>query len=132
MKDRLEDMEPRSLASNIPQELRQAIEELRRNKSITIREADKGCSIVLQDTSYYISEGYQHLADTTTYSELDHDRTVEVAQKANWALNHHQRIGTLSNVQEANFYTQPSGTRTQEMYFLKKVHKTPHRIRPIV
>ena len=132
MKDRLEDMKPKPFASNIPRELRQAIDELRRNKSITIREADKGSCIVLQNTSDYISEGYQHLADTTTYQELDHDRTEEVAHKANWALTHHQSLKTLSNNQEATLYTQPSGTRTQEMYFLRKVHKTPHKVRPIV
>ena len=35
-------------------------------------------------------------------------------------------------MEEANLYTQPPSSRSQEMYFLKKVHKTPHKIRPIV
>ena len=132
MKGKLENIQPRSFASNASQEVRQAIEELRRNRDITIREADKGSCIVLLDTSQYIEEGYNHLADKTIYQELDHDRTLEVAHKANWAIRHHQQFGALNPVQEVNLYTQPNGTRTQEMYFLRKVHKTPHKIRPIV
>ena len=84
------------------------------------------------ETTQYIAEGYAHLADTTTFKKLDHDHTVEVAHKANWTLNHHQKIRCLDIVQESNLYTQPLSTRTQEMYFLRKVHKDPHKIRPIV
>ena len=129
MREKLDTVQPTSFDSNISLDIRQAIEELRRDKSIIIREADKGSCIVIMNTSQYIEVGYQHLSDRTIYHQLDHDRTLEVAHKSNWAIGHHQRLGTLGHVEE---YTQPTGTRTQELYFLKKVHKNPHRIRPIV
>ena len=77
-------------------------------------------------------EGLAHLADTTTYKKLDKDRILEVAHKANWAIRHHTSLKVIDTGQEANLYTTPETTRTQEMYFLRKVHKQPHKIRPIV
>ena len=132
MREKLDQIQPKSFPTNISNELRQAIQELRRNKEITIREADKGSCIVLQDTKDYIAEGYHHLSDPSTYKTLDHDRTAEVTTIANETLNHHISLGAWHRGLEANLYTQPSGTRTQEMYFLRKVHKWPHKVRPIV
>ena len=87
---------------------------------------------MVMDTAQYIKEGYEHLADTTIYKQLDKDRTLEVAQKTSRALHHHQAVGTLPIKQKANLHTSPVLVRTQEMYFLRKVHKDPHKIRPIV
>ena len=119
-------------STNISEELRRAIHQLRTNKNIIIREADKGSCIVLLNTKDYIEEGYQHLQDTTTYKPLPQDRTPQLCALANEALERHIRLGAWSKNLEANLYTQPNLVRTQEMYFLKKVHKDPHQIRPIV
>ena len=118
--------------TNISEELRRAIHQLRTNKNIIIREADKGSCIVLLNTKDYIKEGYQHLEDTTTYKPLPEDRTPQLCALANEALERHIKLGAWSRNLEANLYTQPNLVRTQEMYFLKKVHKDPHQIRPIV
>ena len=119
-------------STNINTEMRQAIQELRKNKQLTIREADKGSCIVLQDTQDYIREGYEHLSDRNTYRRLEQDQTEMVATLANDTLAHHILLGAWQPNLEANLYTQPSCTRTQELYFLRKVHKDPHKIRPIV
>ena len=132
MKDKLQVIQPRPFFANVSEEDRTAIERLRRKKELTIREADKGSCIVVMNTSQYIEEGLAHLADTSTYKHLDRDRTFEVAHKINWALRHHEEVGALDTRQAANLYTDPPKTRTQEMYFLRKVHKEPHKIRPIV
>ena len=132
MLSNLQAIQLKSFISNVFKEVRTAIEQLKRNKELTIREADKGSCIVVMDTKQYITEGYAHLADTTIYQHLDRDRTFEVAHKANWALRHHKEVGALHQAQEANLYTQPPKVRTQEMYFPRKVHKEPHKIRPIV
>ena len=135
-KSRLEDMElrlnniqPQLFPSNISNELRQAIQELRSNKELIIREADKGSCIVLMNTQDYIAEGYIHLSDRTTYRALDRDLTDQVTTTANTTLAHHIKLGTWHPNLEANLYTQPAGVRT---HFLKKVHKDPYSIRPIV
>ena len=131
MQTRLSNIQPDLFPTNISKELRQAIQELRKNKQLTIREADKGSCIVLMNTSDYIAEGYEHLSDQSTYRPLQLDQTEQVATLANDTLALHIRLGAWHPNLEANLYTQPSGTRTQELYFLRKVHKNPHKIRPI-
>ena len=132
MKDKLTNLKPTSFGSNISKGVRTAIEQLRRDKSLTIREADKGSCIVVMDTSSYNEDGKAHLSDTTIYKRLDHDRTQEVIHKAKWALKHYALLKTIGHYEEGNLYTIPERTRTQELYFLRKVHKNPHGIRPIV
>ena len=95
--------------TNISEELRRAIHQLRTNKNIIIREADKGSCIVLLNTKDYIKEGYQHLEDTTTYKPLPEDRTPQLCALANEALERHIKLGAWSRNLEANFVhsTQP-------------------------
>ena len=84
------------------------------DKSLVIKKADKfkGSCIVVQDRITYISEGKVHLADTSTYM-LD--------------------SGYIDKYMYTHTYLcPPEKVRTQLMYFLKKLHKTPHGIRPIV
>ena len=87
---------------------------------------------MVMNTCDYISEGLQHLADESIYRRVDHDRTTEVAHKSNWAARHHQATGTLSKVLCGKLTNDLEQVRTQELYFLKEVHKNPHKIRPIV
>ena len=118
--------------SNVGEDLRSAMDQLRRDHSIVIRQADKGSCIVAIDTAQYIAEGLHHLSDTSIYKKLDRDRILEVTHKANWAVRHHASIKMIDRLQEGCVHKQPDQTRTEEMYFLRKVHKTPHKIRPIV
>ena len=118
--------------SNISIGIRQGIQQLKSNHALTIREADKGSCIVVMDTCKYIEEGLHHLTDQTIYKEVDHDRTLEVAHKANWAARHHHSTGKLSATLFKKLTTDLSEVRTQELYFMRKVHKHPHQIRPIV
>ena len=60
------------------------------------------------------------------------DRTLEIAQKANWAINHYNTLGAISNYKKTQLLTNTSELRTQILYFLRKVHKHPHQLRPIV
>ena len=112
--------------------VRSAIDELANNKSLVIRQADKGSCTVILNTNQYLSEGHQHLADPTTYRLCTQDRTKEVAHKANWAIKHHTEVGTLTRYLRGQLLTDVDTVRTQQLYFLRKVHKQPHRIRPIV
>ena len=116
---------------NIPDDIRLAINHLKQNKDLVIREADKGSCIVIQDKSSYISEGKQHLSDDSTYRRTSNNKTVWIAHKANWALRHHKHVGQLSSHLHNKLKVDVKTVRTQELYFLRKVHKSSHGLRPI-
>ena len=132
MDNRLSSLQQQDFPSNIPDDVRRAIEQLKRMKDIVIKEADKGSCIVVMDSSQYLQEGLDHLSNTTTYRQCSYNRTNEVTLKANWAINYHAEMGTLSKSQKNQLLTNTSTGRTQQAYFLRKVHKQPHKIRPIV
>ena len=107
------------------------LEELKKNKDIVIRKADKGSSIVTQDRSSYVTEGNTHLADTNTYKPLDSDPTASITNHVAELVDSMKEAGYIDSYTHA--YLRPgSKVRTQRMYFLKKLHKNPHGIRPIV
>ena len=60
---------------NINTKQRKALRELAKDKSLTIKPADKGGSIVVMDTLKYIAEGNRQLSDNVTYQKLDGDPT---------------------------------------------------------
>ncbi|CAJ0943741.1 unnamed protein product [Ranitomeya imitator] len=60
---------------------KRALEDLKSNKSITIKPADKGGAVVVMDTSFYISMVRQHLDDVNTYMPVDRDPTREITQE---------------------------------------------------
>ena len=109
-----------------------AIKQLHHMKKIVIRQADKGSCTVIVDREQYLREGHEHLEDPKTYQQCAADRTVEIAHKANWAVEHHHKIGTISKYYRSQLLTNTEQVRTQHLYFLRKVHKHPHRLRPIV
>ena len=63
---------------NLPKAERQAIKTLLENNKITIKPADKGGKIVIQDTVDYIKECERQLQDTTYYRRLYTDPTQEL------------------------------------------------------
>ena len=60
------------------------------------------------------------------------DKTSEVVHMANWAIRHGVSTNVLSATKASRLTTDITSVRTQHLYFLKKVHKSPHSIRPIV
>ena len=132
MEDDLEDLQNFDSDSNIPRNIRAATLELKRDKSLTIRQADKGSCLVVMDTEQYISEGMEHLQDAKTYKRVDHDKTAEVAHKANWICRHYSTTSILTKNKSSRLSNNIPEIRTQQMYFLKKIHKNPYKLRPIV
>ena len=132
MREKLNNIEFEDFPSNIKPAVRNAILQLQQNPNIVIRQADKGSCIVIQDKSVYIWEGEQYLEDLSTYTPSQKDRTEEITHKANWAINHHHQLGTITNYHRQQILSDPKEVRTQRLYFLRKVHKHPHKLRPIV
>ena len=132
MEERLENLEKWDFPSNILPGVRRGIQQLHSNKNLVIRQADKGNCVVLEDKEEYLTAGSLHLSNTTIYDQSTTDRTVEVTHKANWAVRHYNSLGTINNYVSKQLWTDPETVRTQRMYFLKKIHKSPPGLRPIV
>ena len=132
MKEKLGDLEHFEYPSNILPDVRKAILQLQKNKNIIIRQADKGSCTVIMDRDQYISEGEEHLSDKKIYLPSALDRTTEVCHKANLAVTHHHNLGVISRYHKNQIMMDVENVRTQQMYFLRKVHKHPHKLRPIV
>ena len=105
---------------------------LRGDKTRTIKQADKGSCIVVQDTEDYIQQGLQFLSDPEVYEELQEDSSVSTAERANEMLDKYSRTRQLSGYTAGAHKADLTNLREQRMYFLRKVHKTPHKLRPIV
>ncbi len=118
--------------NNLSTKHQQAIRRLRLDKSLTIKPADKGSCIVVMDTKDYLSEGLKELADKSTYMELESDPTAEITDASNAILDKYHGIGMINKYTRDKYFTSIDDVRTQRMYFLRKVHKSPHQLRPIV
>ena len=116
---------------NITKQERLAIKTLAENTAIVINKADKGSTIVVLDRQHYIAEGNKHLSDTNTYRPLTLDITSQTKDKINRILTQMKKDGFLTTVY-TDYCRPPSEHRTSRLYFLKKIHKNPMGIRPIV
>ena len=105
---------------------------LREDRTRTIKQADKGSCIVVQDTEDYIKEGLAFLDDLNTYEELQEDPLEQTARSANELLSKFKKQGLINGYTENAHRSDLKKVKEQRIYFLKKVHKTPMKLRPIV
>ena len=123
-------LKPRKTRNNLSQRQRIALRKLRKWNDI-IKKADKGSTVVIQDRQEYIDTGLEHLSDKNTYSELEEDQTKQVAEEVTQTVRAMYQEGHIDKP-TAEYLLPPPMVRTQEMYFLKKIHKNPPTARPIV
>ena len=110
-----------------------ALNQLASDNSIVIKNADKGSGIVVEDTEKYIQDGREHLADTNIYEEIDSDPTLPLAEAINKYANSMHDKGIIDHTtKEYLSFNASKQPRTQQLYFLKKIHKNPIAVRPIV
>ena len=67
---------------NLTSEQRSTLKNLGSNPDLVIKPFDKGSGICLMDTSLHISKTEEHLADPTTYNELNSDPTQAIRNDA--------------------------------------------------
>ncbi len=84
------------------------------------------------DTQRYLKEGLEELADSNVYVALEEDSSLATARTSNAILEKHCRQGMITQHTLDKYSTNPDNVRQQRMYFLRKVHKSPHQLRPIV
>lgn len=118
------------MKNNITFKQKIAIKKLQ-DKKYTIKAADKGSGIVIQNTKDYILKGLQHLEDTNIYERLAGDPTPLITTEINKYIEELRNLNLIDQIQ-FNFLYRTTTPRIQLMYFLTKIHKNPYGIRPIV
>ena len=124
-------LKPKRPRLNTSKEERTAIKNLKSYKDIVIKRADKGSCIVIEDTTNYITEGLTHLTQPEIYKPLTEDPTPAIVNSIATAIQHFYQHGPLDYYTYKHLLPDPENTRTQILYFLKKLHKNPHGVRPI-
>jgi len=118
---------------NLTNSERQTLNQLASDTSLVIKSADKGSGIVVEDRDKYIQAGLQHLSDTNIYEKIDSDPTIPLSLGINKFIETIHKKGIIDTITK-DFLLFPEDTppRTQQLYFLKKIHKNPISERPIV
>ena len=131
-RQKLESLKSTKFKSNLTSSQYQALVDLRKDKSIIINTADKGSCVTVMSTHQYLEEGHKHLAQTHLYEHLNQDYTKHLAIEINQKLKALHQNKLLSDLQYSSLRKNPDDVRSQLLYFIRKVHKSPHQIRPIV
>lgn len=128
----MEDLSPTQFRDNLTRLQRRALRELASDTSIVIKSADKGSGIVVEDREGYVRDGLAHLSDTRIYERVDSDPTGALAQAINVYVNTMHNRGIIDKITKDYLtFKSDKPPRTQQMYFLKKIHKSPTAVRPI-
>lgn len=61
---------------------------------IVIKSADKGSCIIVQDSTTYIKEGFEHLSDPNTYTRLLGDPTPFLVESINSLIDNIHELAT--------------------------------------
>ena len=80
-----------------------------------------------------IKDGLEHLSDTVTYESIDEDPTKPLGTAINAFVANVAKKGIIDRTTKDYLtFVADSQPRTQQLYFLKKIHKNPIAVRPIV
>jgi len=133
VRDTIDNHVPVPMRPNLTNTERKALNELASDNSLVIKGADKGSGIVVEDRDKYILAGTNHLSDQTIYEKIQTDPTVQLGHAINKFVHSTYRKGVIDNVTRDFLVFPPDNPpRTQQLYFLKKIHKNPISERPIV
>ena len=123
---------PKKVMGNLNKSQYRAISELRNNRDIIIKKADKGSNIVIMNRCDYVKEGLRQLNNSEFYCKTDNDLTEEHKIKVVEYVDSLYESGQISK-QTRKYLTTNCG-RTPQFYLLPKIHKsiTDPPGRPIV
>ena len=109
--------------------MKDAVRNLRADKSIHILKADKGNATVVLDRVEYDNKVLA-LLNTQTYKELKSDPTAKIERKICSKLSNLKKSDMLS--QKVYDHLRSSATVCPKFYGLPKIHKPDVLLRPIV
>lgn len=115
---------PRREFPNLTEDEAEALRELRDNKHIVIKPADKGSVVVICSREQYLWEGYRQLNDKKYYLKLKKPiylDTIPMIQKIAQTLYEKKYI----NAKQRSYLIGKSEPRARRFYMLPKIHKDP-------
>ena len=118
---------------NISKDQNKALNDLRNNRDIVIKEVDKGSSTVAQGRELYVQECTRQLDNTVNYKKLSKDPTSTYSKDVVKALDKACQVDLIDS--EMNLTLRPKNPKPGRFYTLPKVHKplvTVPTSRPIV
>ena len=115
---------------NLTKKLQAALKELKENKDIIIKPADKGGAIVIWSKEQYLKEAERQLSNKQHYKRLFINPTKEYEKKIIDFLVKANKEGWITTNTRSNI--SPKNSRTPTFYMLPKVHKPNVPGRPIV
>ena len=118
--------------SNITKEEKKALQNLRNDRTIVIKEADKGSAVVVWDREDYFCEAESHLTDTDVYEECSEDIVNPLIAKIKACLARVKVRGDVSL--ETLDYFLVNNPKLGRFYLLPKIHKRLNAVpgRPVI
>ena len=119
------------LTKNLTHQEAKALQRLRKNKSIVIKKADKGGSIVILNREDYKQKVFQHLSDESSYEAMPNNPLKDIQTNLTAFL---ETILYHYHISEDTFkyLLPPNDPRINLFYILPKIHKVEIPGRPIV
>ena len=114
--------------NNLTSNERQILNSLKNRKDIIIKKQN---TIVVETTANYIKDGLAHLNNENFYHRLSKDINPDINLAILKFLNNAHQRGYIDK-DTFNYLSPPTNFRTPLIYFLKKLHKSPISVRPIV
>ena len=83
---------------------RQALYDLKSDKTIVIKEADKGSAVVVWDREDYCAEAYRQLDNSSVYEELDSSPLSQLEAEVSNAVSEIQDCEQALTDKEAEYF----------------------------
>lgn len=109
---------------NITQEEVEAIQELKENKHIIIKPADKGSAVVIQSRKQYMKEVYRQLNDKIYYKKLEEPIYLKTIPIIHEIIDKLYKDKFINNKQR-KYLKGEDEPRARKFYTLPKIHKDP-------
>ena len=117
---------------NLSRNERKALNELKQNKEINLKKADKGNTTAVMNTIHKIQEGQIQLNDQNNYRPLDNPMVKETHSKVSRLITDLHYGNHIDNMTKKWLSQTPNPPRIPEFYTLTKIHKPTITGRPII
>ena len=121
---------PKEKYNNLTSKERQALYDLKNDKNIVIKGADKGSAVVVWDREDYIKEAEKQLEDSDVYEEAPDDS--ELISTIHRTIEKIRKRGDLKK--ETIKYFEVKDPKFARFYLLPKIHKRLNNVpgRPVI
>ena len=123
---------------NLTKEERQALKNLKEERSIITKPADKGSFVVVSDSEDYFAEGYKQFNNESTYVEVKHSNDKTLSDLIEKSKNFSKRLNKkkiFSDMELKYFsYSFKNASCSGKMYILPKIHERLYNVpgRPVI